>query len=169
MVREATLFAAIIAVGASGACGLLPERVSGDDPRLVPMFEALKRVDRAALGFTPIAPKAQLRVEWRPGRGYDAMLHVDGPTSRTIAFRRVGEGYQWIGEQEIFSGPNTYKTVDGVFHESITITYETQHISGVPLNTVDIRYSGDNPELAHPEELSLDRVRPMLERWAIGG
>lgn len=37
------------------ALGLLPEKVSADDPQLRPLYEAIdRRPDRAALGFTPI-------------------------------------------------------------------------------------------------------------------
>lgn len=67
------------------------------------------------------------------GDDYDAMLHIDGVTSRTVAFRRVGEAYKWIGEQETHTGPNTYTSVDGTFKESITVTYETEPVSGFPL------------------------------------
>lgn len=151
------------------ACGLFPERVRNDDPRLAPMYEAIRHIDRRSMGFTEIAPDAVLRVEWNARRGYDAMLHVDGRTSRTIAFRRAGDAYEWIGEQEIFSGPKTFKSVDGEFHETITITYETRPISGAQLGTLDIRYRGEDQELSTTDTLSLERVRPILARWEHGG
>jgi hypothetical protein len=56
------------------------------------------------MGFTPIDRTSDLKLEWRPRDGYDAMLHVYGRTSRTIAFRRTDTGCEWIGEQEIFDG-----------------------------------------------------------------
>jgi hypothetical protein len=146
-------------------CGLLPESVSNDDPRLKPMFEAMSRVDRTKFGFTPIARDASIRVEWKPRSGYDTMLHISGPTSRTVAFRRTQSGYEWIGEQEIFQGPKTYKTPDGEFKESITITFETVPLSGHPLNTVAVDYAGEDPELAWPRQLTLADVRPWLQRW----
>ena len=133
------------------------------------MFDAVRQVDRAALGFTPIPRDARLRVEWRPRAGYDAMLHVDGKTSRTIAFARNGTAYAWIGEQEIFRGPRTFKSPDGVLRESITITYETRPLSGAPLKTVHITYFGDDAELGFPRTLTLERVKPVLERWARDG
>ena len=84
------------------AYGLIPEKVSSDDPRVKPMLESMARVDRQAFGFTPVSRDATIRLELGPRHGYDAMLHIDGKTSRTIAFKSVGSGYEWIGEQEIF-------------------------------------------------------------------
>jgi hypothetical protein len=90
------------------------------------MFDAIGRVDRTRLGFTAIPIDAQVRVEWHPmfDKAYDVMLHIDGNTSRTVAFKRTAQGYEWIGEQEILNGPATYKTPDGTFNENITITKE---------------------------------------------
>jgi len=146
-------------------CGLIPERVSRDDPRLKPMFNAMARVDRGAMGFTPIARDADIRLEWGRRRSYDAMLHVSGKTSRTIAFKRTDNGYEWIGEQETFEGPREYHSVDGTFNEAITITYDRVPISGSPINTIAIDYRGEEPELASPRRLSLDAIRPWLKKW----
>lgn len=149
-------------------CGVIPESVSKDDERLKPLWAAIDRVDRKSLGFTPISPNARIRLEGKQrwGSDYDAMLHIYGETSRTIAFRRVGQGYEWIGEQEIHEGPKDYRTVDGTFKESISITYETQHVSGAPLNTVFVQYFGDDPGLAHGRDLTLADVAPVLREWA---
>jgi len=89
------------------------------------MFEAMSKVDRQALGFTQVGREASIRLEEGPRRGYDAMLHIEGKTSRTVAFKSIGSGYESIGEQESFRGPRKYKTVDGEFQESITLTYDT--------------------------------------------
>jgi len=88
------------------------------------MLEAVAKVDRQALGFSPVSRDAVIHLERGPRDGYDVMLHIDGKTSRTIAFKSVGSGYDWIGEQEIFEGPRKYKTVDGEFLEPITLTYD---------------------------------------------
>jgi hypothetical protein len=156
-------------------CGLTPERVSHDDPRLTPMFDAMTRVDRGALGFTSIERDASIRVEWvhpkfdslmrLAAKKYDAMLHVYGKTSRTVAFKRVADGYEWIGEQETFEGPRKYDSVDGTFNEAITVTFERVPISGFPINTIAVLYRGEEPELARPRQLSLDDVRPWLTKW----
>jgi len=155
----------IIAVVMFAGCGLIPEKVSLKDERLKPMFEAMGRVDRKSLGFTPVDPDALIRLEYRPRSGYDAMLHIDGRSSRTVAFRRIPSGYEWIGEQEIFRGPKRYKSVDGEFNESITINYEKLPISGFPLNTILVHYDGENSDLSWPRELSLEQVRPVLQQW----
>ncbi len=163
-----TKFIPIVVVLCSGlvACTwLIPERVSQDDPRLKPMFEAMLRVDRRSMGFTPIGRDAEIRLEWARNRNYDAMLHISGKTSRTVAFKRTDAGYEWIGEQETFEGPHKYKSVDGTFSEAITITYDRVAISGFPVNTIDVSYSGEDPALAWPKKLSLDVVRPWLKEW----
>jgi hypothetical protein len=85
------------------------------------MFEARAKVDRRALGFTPVSRDASIRLEQGSrNHGYDAMLYIDGKTSRTMAFRSVESRYEWIGEQETFEGPRKHKTVDGEFPEAIT-------------------------------------------------
>ena len=156
-------------------CGLIPERVSHDDPRLRPMFDAMARVDRRAMGFTPIEDGANIRIEWvhrnsdsilgLGPKSYDAMLHVYGKTSRTVAFKRNGNGYEWIGEQETFEGPHKYDSVDGTFNEAITVNYDRVPISGFPINTIAIVYRGEESELAGAQHLSLDAIRPWLKKW----
>jgi hypothetical protein len=161
-------FALLILFACEIGCGFIPERVSLDDPRVVQLLSALRTIDRASLGFTPIDPNAKLTLETRPRGGYDAMLHVDGKTRRTIAFRHRGDTYEWIGEQEIFEGPDEYDSADGKFHEAITITYETVGITGVPLNRVYVDYRGNDPRLtdsATRRELSLAGVKPTLTKW----
>ena len=159
----------IVAVLIGPACGVFPEGVSHDDPRLKPMLEAMDRVDRRAMGFTPIARDASIRLEqvgrWRRNRNYDVMLHIRGKTSRTVAFTRTESGYEWIGEQETFTGPREYETVDGRFQETITINYERVPISGFPLNRVAAIYGGEEPALVDPLFLSLETVRPWLKKW----
>jgi len=139
------------------------------------MFDAMARVDRRPMGFTSIERDASIRIEWEHrqfdsllrlgSRNYDVMLHVSGKTSRTVAFRRVGDGYEWIGEQEIFEGPRKYDSVDGTFNEAITVNYDRVPISGFPINTTAVLYQGEEPELAKPRQLSLDDVRPWLKKW----
>src|SRR5437867_10662675 len=73
---------------AAHACGIGPEPVTLDDPRVKPLLFAMEQVDRAAMGFTPVTEDAKIGLEDK-GRGYDAMLHVDGKTSRTVAFRKT--------------------------------------------------------------------------------
>ena len=93
------------------------------------------------------------------------MLHITTKSVRTIAFRKESGNYFSIGEQETFEGPKTYKTVDGIFHEAITLTYETQDISGYPLNQLNVTYRGEDPRLAGQNNLALPVVRPILEEW----
>ena len=132
----------IITVCLATGCGFFPEKVEMSNPKLVPMLKAAESFDRTAHGFTPIPIKADVRLESRPKKTYDAMLHIYSRTSRTISFRRVGDGYRWTGEQESFQGPKQYTTVDGTFYESIVLTYEIEQISGYPTNRLNVTYLG---------------------------
>jgi hypothetical protein len=140
---------------------------SVDDEILRPYLSALEKVDRASLGFTPISVNDRIEIEYAVGApGYDVMLHTYAETSRTIAFRKTADGsYEWIGEQEIFTGPHRYETVDGVFNEQIVITYDKVSISGAPVNQVYITYNGDDPRFTGKSLLTLQEVRPILEEW----
>jgi hypothetical protein len=139
-------------------------RLTWDDKELAPLRQAAAAVDRASLGFTPLAPKATVRLEG-PSNTYDAMLHINGKTRRTMAFRRTANGYEWIHEQEIHTGPRQYTTPDGTFYEEIILTSETERVSGVPLNQVDIDYHGADSRLVNRHDLTLAEVMPILAEW----
>jgi hypothetical protein len=168
----AVLLSLLSLASCNGSCdfslGLLPEKVSPDDSRLKAFHEAIdRRVDRPAMGFTPVprgSEAGDVRVEWRPREGYDAMLHLVGKTSRTVAFKRTSAGYEWLGEQERFEGPNTYESVDGRFKESITLTYHLRPMQG-PVDRLVVSYWGDEPALSEMRELSLRDVEPWLQKW----
>ena len=93
------------------------------------------------------------------------MLHITAKTFRTIAFRKENGNYVWVGDQETFEGPKKYKTVDGVFNEAITLTYETQSISGYPINQLNVSYRGEDLRLEAPKQLTLGGVKPILKEW----
>ena len=169
--KARTLLILLVGIFVFSGCWLMPEKVSLADPRLTPMIQAMAAVDRAALGFTEVPTNAVVRVEWHgPKGGYDAMLHIDAGTSRTIAFRKQSDGtYRWIGEQEIYRGPRIYETVDGKFNEQLVIDYELERVSpgvtGVPLKTVYISYSGEDPRLAWPKKITLQQARQVISEW----
>lgn len=149
-------------------CGLIPERVAFDDERMQPLLAAVDEVDREELGFTELSPDAEYRLEgkaWKGWNTYDAMLHVYGRTSRTIAFRRAANGFVWIGEQESTQGPGRFDSPDGVLREQITITFDRAGVYGTPRDQVHVSYQGEDPTLAWPNELTLSEVVPILERW----
>jgi hypothetical protein len=146
-------------------CGWFPQTVSIDDPRVQPLIEAASSFDRAAYGFMPLPQTGTVRLELAQGRTYDVMLHVDGHASRTISFNKIDKGYRWTGEQEMFSGPHKYTTVDGTFYEEITLTYEIEHVSGYPLNKLNISYSGEDNRFENRNNLLLEDVRPVLKAW----
>src|SRR5262245_25179370 len=66
-------------------------------------------------------------------------------------------------ESRKLSGPHEYTTVDGTFSEAIVLTIE--HISGAPLNRLQISYYGDDRRLSWPRVLTLADTRSVLEKW----
>ena len=68
-------------------------------------------------------------------------------------------------DRTTYDGPKEYKTVDGVFNEAITLTYETQTISGYPINQLNVSYRGEDPRLEAPKQLTLAGVKPILKEW----
>lgn len=64
-----------------------------------------------------------------------------------------------------FEGPSKYKTVDGVYDEAIVLTYETQRVSGYPVNQLNVTYRGEDPRLADRDDLTLVVVTPTLKEW----
>jgi hypothetical protein len=147
------------------ACGIFPEKVSVSDPRVQSLLKAAGAFNRVSFGFSPLPTSGYVHLESRPRSGYDAMLHLGGKTSRTIAFRKNSSGYFWIGEQEMFEGPKMYKSVDGTFHEGVTLTFEKEHVSGVPLNKLNVSYVGEDSRFAGRVGLSLSDVKPILKEW----
>lgn len=147
------------------SCNLIPEKVSMDDSRIQPLIQAARAFDRTAFGFTPLPNSADVRWESRPTERYDAMLHIDGKTSRTIAFRKTATGFKWTGEQEIFQGPKKYTSPDGTFNESITLIYDLENISGYPINRLNIDYWGEDKRLENREDLTLNYIKPILKEW----
>jgi len=146
-------------------CGVFPENASVDDRRVQPLLKAAAAFDRATYGFSSLPTSGHIHLELKPRSGYDAMLHLGGKTSRTIAFRKNASGYFWIGEQEIFEGPKMYKSVDGTFHEEVSLTFEKEHVSGVPLNRLNVSYIGEDPRLMGRTNLALSDVKPILKEW----
>jgi hypothetical protein len=147
------------------SCALIPRKTTMDDPQVQRLVKAAQSFYRTEYGFSPIPKQADVRLELRPTGRYDAMLHITTKTVRTIGFRKENGNYIWIGDQETFDGPKTYKTEDGTFHEAITLTYETQSISGYPLNQLNVTYRGEDSRLAGKNNLSLAAVKPILKEW----
>jgi len=164
MHRQRSFLAAFVTLSLA-SCSFFPEKVSWNDTRLAPMLKAIDAVDRSSLGFTSIDRTSTVRLENRPRAGYDAMLHINGHTSRTIAFRKTPEGYKWIHEQETYSGPRTYTTVDGTFHEQIVVTYGTEAVSGHAPNKLHVQYFGEDSRLTENRSLALEQVRPIIAEW----
>jgi hypothetical protein len=55
--------------------------------------------------------------------------------------------------------------VDGTFDEAITITYEIDPISGVPLKEVNASYSGPDSSISWPNKLALKDALQIIAQW----
>lgn len=154
----------VILIFLSG-CGLAPREVSLSDPEIKPFLRAMSDVDRQALGFTPVETNSTVRLETGSRAAYDAMLHIYGETSRTVAFRKTSTGYRWIAEQEIHTGPGWEQTVDGTFRERIVVEFQTERVNGIPTNQICVSYSGNNSNLVHRQNLTIEEIRPILLAW----
>ena len=176
MSRIIHLLLALAVVSLSG-CDFQTGKVSLSDPRLAPMLQAIAAVDTAALGFTPIPTNGVFYLNG-PRAGYDAMLIIyDTPALhagvyRNIGFRKTGTAYKWIFEQEIHTGPGTFKQRGNTdhkwhtAHESIVVTYDTTGSSGDTPNKLHVHYDGRDSRIADRKDLSLDEVRPILAEWS---
>ncbi len=146
------------------SCSLVPQKVNYHDEKMKPFLDAISLVNRDSLGFTPISENSDIRIEGA-SESYVAMLHIYHETSRTIAFRKAGARYVWIGEQEIHTGPRKYKTPDGTFNETITVNYDIEPLSGFPINRLVIQYNGPDSNLYAHESLELKDVLPIIGVW----
>jgi len=159
----------LILIFAVIGCGLLPEKVSYNDPRVQTLIKSAESFNRTACGFTPVSPDSDFRLEISKFPQYDAMLHIYRPKeSRTIAFRQTDTGYVWIGEQQLFFGPNQYEGADGLYFENICLNYDTEKISGFPLNELAVSYHGEDSLLKYSDisgDLTLSDVNPYLVKW----
>ena len=160
MTRISILISLVLLAG----CGLVPQKLPYSDPQVQQLLRATDAASTNRFGFTPVPPNSDIRLEKSSG-AYDRMLHVYGRTSRTIAFRKQGNGFIWIGEQEIYKGPRQYTTVDGTFFEEICLTYELQRVAHYKLNYLNISYSGEDSRLTHRDDLTLKAILPILKEW----
>ena len=160
MTRSSTLISLALLAG----CGFTPQKQPYADPQVQQLLRATEGASTNRFGFTPVSTNADIRLEKSSG-AYDRMLHIYGRTSRTIAFRKQGDGFTWIGEQEIYKGPKQYTTVDGTFFEEICLTYELQRVAHYKLNQLNISYSGEDVRVAHKEDLTLQTILPILKEW----
>jgi hypothetical protein len=117
----------LLSLALLAGCGLTPQPLPYAEPQVQQLLRATEAASTNRFGFTPVSTNADIRLEKSSG-AYDRMLHIYGRTSRTIAFRKQGDGFIWIGEQEIYKGPKQYTTVDGTFFEEICLTYELQRV-----------------------------------------
>jgi hypothetical protein len=160
-IKALTVISALMLNG----CGPVPQKVAMGDPQVQALIRSANTFDRTSFGFSPISKDGEVRLELQPTEKYDAMLHVTSKTSRSIAYKKEKESFIWIGEQETFRGPRTFKNEDGVVNEAITLIYETEKVSGYPINQLNVTYLGEDPRLTGRRDLTLTDVKPILKEW----
>ena len=145
----------------------LPHAVDPGTSEIQAMLAARQEAGAEEKCFSPIEPTARFEMNRTYGdkATYDMMLSVYGWSSRTIAFEEHNGAYQWLGEQETFTGPNQFLTSSGYSSERITISFDTVYLSGAPLNALLITYSGEDPRLASRMDLTCEDVHPVLIEW----
>jgi hypothetical protein len=47
----------------------------------------------------------------------------------------------------------------------VTLTFEKEHVSGVPLNRLNVSYASEDPRLARRADLSLSDAKFILKEW----
>lgn len=144
------------------------DTVDVSDIKLAP-FSSMLTVDRVKYGLDPLPSSGRVKIERRFGSdarrtGYDVMLHIYDRTSKTIAFIRHGDGYEWIGEQDIHTGPHQFETPDGKINEQISVTFYKRSIAGEPEGFF-IHYMGEDARLANKSTLALSDIEPLLHEW----
>lgn len=150
------------------SCGLSLTQIGFNDKELKPYWIAIEKVDRKTFGFSDIEKDSKIRLEDDPliEESYYRLLHIYGLTSRTITLELLDNGdLKWIGEKEIFSGPLKYETIGGEFNEQLILTYELKPISGNKINSLNITYQGERPELINNSNLTLEIVSSYIENW----
>jgi hypothetical protein len=124
-----------------------PRCTTVDDETMLPFINAREAAGAEQYGFTPLEPDARVEIHRIAGdkAAHDVVLHIYGSTSRTIAYKEVGDSFVWLGEQEIHRGPGEFLSEGFKRKEEIVITYETVYLSGAPPNQVYVTYTGENP------------------------
>jgi len=142
-----------------------PRKLDMKDPIIQPLFVAAGQFQRLKYGFTPIPQTANVEYESKPRDFFDAMLYIYAKTSRTIAFRKKGDQYVEIREQEIFQGPKKDASPNGTPSETLSLTVDMESIAGSTPNLLKITYSGNDPRLKGNPELHLADIKPVLKEW----
>lgn len=149
-------------------CGSIPRETSLKNPEVIELLQAARNEGDKRKVFTPVLPDSEVRLEQAKSGGYHKMLHISsraGKIRRTIAFRKDGEKYRWIGEQETFYAPKTYVSPDGEFPETVMFTYDSSDFlrTGSPTNCLSVIYSGDDAEMPGVHVKVPDALRKLKE------
>ncbi|HEY2363547.1 MAG TPA: hypothetical protein VGK36_20680 [Candidatus Angelobacter sp.] len=133
-----------------------------DDPILAP-FKDMYEVNRGQYGLGPLPKNAKVfidRADWSES-GYDAMLKLYAKSNHWVAFRLEGGRYKWIGELEQCSGPQKYRSADGLLNEQVDISY-FQH---VPLHYDGLRITYVGPDSHTDLDIPLAKAKQLLKTW----
>jgi hypothetical protein len=62
-------------------------------------------------------------------------------------------------------GPKQFKTPDGTLHESITLDYQVEEMSDIPIDKLCVSYTGEDGRLNMRSDLTLKDVSSILKEW----
>lgn len=141
------------------------EEVSLDGSGVGPLLKAAAAVDRTALGFTALPTDGYAHLEIWPGANGNARLHIYGAPERILLFRPGPQGYRWIAEEEIYSGPKIWQTVAGDAREQLVVQYQLERVKDFPTNRTCIQYLGRDPRWASRAELRRKDIEPLIAQW----
>lgn len=140
------------------------------DDSVKPLLQAINQSNRLALGFSPIPLEARIVIQHYTYNSTAAAYISVEPhtewgsyTGWAISFAQNGNAYQWVGESEIYAGPNRYENIYIQYSTKQGWPYYTQQ-GDIPVNTLVVEYRGKDTRLKKTN-LTLDDVRPILSEW----
>ncbi len=141
-----------------------------EDKAIEPYVQAINRSDRLSHGFSAIPEEAKIEIiDYKEST--DAYITIDPVsgwgyrTSWHIYFERIGDIYKWVGESEVYAGPNQNENIYiHYFTDAISPGYYYGTSEQMPQNVLVIDYRGENNRLLKPS-LGLSDIQPILTEW----
>ncbi len=158
------------------------------DPRLIPLFNEIKKVNRDSMGFAPLDSNSIINYK-EESQGEVIKLFFERPDYiTTLYFGKSNKGIIYEAEDERIKGPRKMfvKDVDGYkieIQETITRSYETNkesnfgkmlHITFLDLDKYPDKrpYNQDSsvsvPSVEYETEITLEQSKEVTARWKLG-
>lgn len=158
------------------------------DPRLIPLFNAVKKVNRDSMGFAPLDSNSIINYK-EESQGTVIKLFFERPNYiTTLYFSKSNKGIVYTSEDERIKGPRKMfvKDVDGYkteIQETISRSFETDkgsnfgkmlYITFLDLDKYPDKrpYNQDSsvsvPSVEYETEISLEQSKEVVARWQSG-